>query len=178
MRARGVWVETFDGHRLDEVLESFRRIGVLLDRRDEGAALAERVTHELEVLRAEAGTVTPSVVVVVEADPLYVVGGGSFVSELIEIAGGRNAFADLELAYPRVSLEALADRAPDVLIDTTADATVGPQAAPAAEAYWGRFRWIQRVEVLPQGILTLPCSTHLTEEDQGTVIEALRRCLE
>jgi ABC-type Fe3+-hydroxamate transport system substrate-binding protein len=155
-RARGVRVETFRGHTLDDVLESFRRIGNLLARPEAGARLAADVEQELAGLAAERRDAATSVAVIIERDPLYVVGGGSFVDDLIQAAGGRNAFGDLERPYPRVSLEALAERAPDVLLDTTFDEERMDGAPAEARAHWQRYSWVKRVEVLPQGILTLP----------------------
>ncbi len=155
-RARGVRVETFRGHTLDDVLESFRRIGALVARPEAGARLAADVEQQLVGLAAERLDAQPSVAVIIERDPLYVVGGGSFVDDLIHAAGGRNAFGDLARPYPRVSLEALAERAPDVLLDTTFDAERMDGASAEARARWQRYAWVKRVEVLPQGILTLP----------------------
>ena len=83
------------------------------------------------------------------------VGGGSFVSELIEVAGGRNVFGDLAAPYPQVSLEALADRAPEVILDTTIVA-VGDAEARKAQAFWSRFGWLGRVELIPTGVTTVP----------------------
>jgi ABC-type Fe3+-hydroxamate transport system substrate-binding protein len=156
MRARGVRVQTFRGHTLADVLTSFARIGELVGKSERGAALAERVGRELAALTAASGHARPSVAIVIESEPLYVVGGGSFVNDLIEAAGGRNAFADQPDPYPRVGLEVLAERAPQVLVDTTFDAAHMEEAQLAARAHWRRFAWIERVEVLPQGILTLP----------------------
>jgi iron complex transport system substrate-binding protein len=48
---------------------------------------------------------------------LFVVGGGSYLSELIQTAGGRNVFADAAQSYVKTSLESLLRRDPDVLID-------------------------------------------------------------
>ena len=45
-----------------------------------------------------------------------VVGRGSYLDELIEIAGGRNVFHDLEAPSPVVNVEEIARRDPDVLI--------------------------------------------------------------
>jgi iron complex transport system substrate-binding protein len=52
------------------------------------------------------------------------IGRGSFLSELIERAGGRNLFADVSASSGVVSIEAVAARDPD-LIFTTAE---GPSA--------------------------------------------------
>jgi ABC-type Fe3+-hydroxamate transport system substrate-binding protein len=157
LRARGVAVyELETGGSLDAVLASYETIGRIVGREAEGRALSERARVELAaVARKVASESRPTVALVVERDPLYVVAGGSFASALIEAAGGRNAFADLERAYPQVSLELLAERAPDVLIDSTQRAQT-PESEAAARAYWSRFAWVKRVELVPPGVATLP----------------------
>ena len=52
------------------------------------------------------------------------VGGNTFLSELIEIAGGENIFADLHQEYPQVSKESLLKRQPDVVIEPYAADTL------------------------------------------------------
>ena len=154
LRARGVAVHEFDPHTLPEVLASFRKIATLVGRGTEGEALVARIVAELDRIAAAAGErVRPSVALVVNREPLYIVGGGSFVSELIRIAGGENVFGDLDAPYPQVSLETLAERRPDVLVDTTY-----PPLDDDSEArrYWSRFAWIERVELIPTGVVTVP----------------------
>jgi iron complex transport system substrate-binding protein len=48
---------------------------------------------------------------------LIAVGKKSYLSELIEIAGGTNVFGDAIAAYPSITLEDLLARDPDVIID-------------------------------------------------------------
>jgi len=155
LRSRGVNVEIFEGHSLDEVLESFVRVGRLLGSEDRGRALSLQVRSKLDRIERRAPAERATIAIVVDVEPLYVVAGGSFVNELISIAGAENVFAALPTPYARVGLEALAERAPDILIDTTRPAGAAGEAEQA-RAHWKRFRWIQRVEFLPQGILTLP----------------------
>lgn len=157
LRARGIAVHEIDtGGTLDAVLATYETLGALVGRAQEGRALRARVSDQLAHLSSSiAGEPRPSVALVVEREPLYVVAGGSFASALIEAAGGRNLFADLEQAYPQVSLELLAERAPDVLIDST-QTDQGPDAQRAARAYWSRFAWVKRVELVPPGVATLP----------------------
>jgi iron complex transport system substrate-binding protein len=50
-------------------------------------------------------------------DNLTAVGKGSYLNELIAIAGGVNALAGTLMPYPKVSLEALFGLNPDVLVD-------------------------------------------------------------
>ncbi len=154
LRARGVSVHEFDPHTLPEVLASFRQIGELVGRESEGAALVASIVGDLDVIAAATAAYTrKSVALVVNREPLYIVAGGSFVSELIRIAGGENVFGDLEAPYPQVALETLAERRPDVLIDTTY-----PRLDDDSDArrYWSRFAWIGRVELIPTGVVTVP----------------------
>jgi iron complex transport system substrate-binding protein len=50
------------------------------------------------------------------AEPIYSVGPGSFVDDLIRRAGGRNVFRDIGSSWPRVDLETLISRNPDVVL--------------------------------------------------------------
>lgn len=49
---------------------------------------------------------------------IYSVGSGTFLNQLLEIAGGENIFADISLKYPKVSQEAILTRNPDIIIET------------------------------------------------------------
>jgi ABC-type Fe3+-hydroxamate transport system substrate-binding protein len=48
--------------------------------------------------------------------PVIVLGAGSFASELLELAGGRNVFADVSAPSIPASLEAIAARRPEVVL--------------------------------------------------------------
>ena len=50
------------------------------------------------------------------------IGQGNFLGELLEAAGARNVFADLDAPSAPVSLEAIAARDPDLIL-VTADTT-------------------------------------------------------
>jgi vitamin B12 transport system substrate-binding protein len=143
LRARGVRVETLSPYTLGEVLDSYERIGTLIGRSEAGSELRHRVLRQLDEVAARTSESSRSVAMVIEREPLYVVGGGSFVTRLIESAGGRNVFDDLDAPYPVVSLEVLAERAPEVLIDTSG-------------ADWSGLPWSPRVESVRAGVVSLP----------------------
>lgn len=48
---------------------------------------------------------------------LMTAGPGAFLHEIVELAGGRNIFADVSLPWPHISSEALIRRAPALLLD-------------------------------------------------------------
>lgn len=163
LRARGVRVEEIEVYTLGEVLESFGRIGRYVGRSAEADALLARTRDELaEIAASVKGLPRRSVALVLERDPLYVAGRGAFIHALIETAGGENVFADLAEPYPRVSLEVLAERAPDLILDTFFDPEGGTEAEDEVRRYWRRFGWVRRVDPFPPGMATLP-APNLTE---------------
>jgi iron complex transport system substrate-binding protein len=73
----------------------------------------------------------PTVLLLVWEQPPMTIGRGSFLSELIERAGGENLFADVTTSSGVVSIEAVAARNPDLILATTE----GP-AAFASRPEW------------------------------------------
>ena len=106
-------------HNLDVMLY----IGKAVNAEPAARSLVGNMISRFAALRAQwAGQTPRSVAFVVGRTPgelqgLMVVGGGSYLSELIEIAGGKNVFADSKQDYLKTSYESLLRRNPDVLID-------------------------------------------------------------
>jgi iron complex transport system substrate-binding protein len=65
-------------------------------------------------------------------------GPGTFLDEMLTRLGGVNAFADAKLRYPKVSLEEVVARAPDVILELRSD-PVSPEVARALAADWGQL---------------------------------------
>jgi ABC-type Fe3+-hydroxamate transport system substrate-binding protein len=78
------------------------------------------------------------VLIVLQRDPVFVVGSGSFIAEMIETVGARNLAAEFDDPYPRVAEEWVVARAPEVLID------LSPEAADP-QTYWSRWPSIPAV---------------------------------
>jgi iron complex transport system substrate-binding protein len=90
---------------------------------ERGAKLEADIRARLAAIRQRAaGLPRRSLVFIVGRSPgtldnLIAVGKGSYLNELIDIAGGVNALAATPMAYPKVSLESIFGLNPDVLID-------------------------------------------------------------
>jgi ABC-type Fe3+-hydroxamate transport system substrate-binding protein len=104
--------------RLADVARAARLLGSAVGAARAGDSVATRLEAELAVERsAERRTAGGTPVVLLAWDqPVIALGVGSFVSELVELAGGRNVFADLATASAPVSLEAIAARQPAVVV--------------------------------------------------------------
>jgi len=97
------------------------------------------------------------VAVVVWDNPPMVIGAGSFLDQLVSLAGARNAFHDLGSASATVSLETLVARDPDVIVTLADSAGAGlPSFVKARE--WQVVRAVRqhRVLVLPGALFGRP----------------------
>lgn len=121
LRERGISVLVVSTRTFEEIGKSIRLIGEALGRKTEGEQLAaqlERGTHRIHE-RTHADRIASGkkrVLIQVGDDPLVVAGGGSFLSEAVEIVGGVNVYKDLAAAYPRPSLEDVMMRDPEVIL--------------------------------------------------------------
>jgi vitamin B12 transport system substrate-binding protein len=73
--------------------------------------------------------------------PLYTVGGGQIISDALEACGARNVFADLTLPAPQVSVEAVLQRNPEVILATD-------QAQLDAWKAWPQVEAVKRARLL------------------------------
>ncbi len=69
-----------------------------------------------ELKREKKSVKKISVLIQVGEDPLIVAGSSNFLSEGLSLLGVKNIYSDLKAAYPRVSVEDVVTRNPDVII--------------------------------------------------------------
>ncbi len=129
----GLEVLIYQNERLDEVLENIERIGTLLSRE---RAAADRIRAILEMREAVAvaarDRARPSTLAVVTRTPLFVVGGETFLDEMLEAVGARNLGRQLAKGYPRGSIEWLIGVRPELLLDMT-------PGDESASDFWARW---------------------------------------
>ena len=106
--------------RLDDVPRVARLLGRLTGATARAESLAARFGAELDSARAAraAGANDPTrrVAVVSWDNPPIIIGAGSFLTELIELAGARNVFDDVVQPSAQTGIEAIAAREPDALL--------------------------------------------------------------
>jgi ABC-type Fe3+-hydroxamate transport system substrate-binding protein len=143
--------------RWDDVLETIVRIGDRVGRSAEAARRVEEIrAARREVERAAEGRARPRTVMVLQRDPLYVVGRGSFIDEMLGAAGAENLAAEFDSPYPRVGREWLLEAAPDVILDSSHQ----PDGDDPLR-WWSQWPSLPavrsgRVIPLPNGRVTLP----------------------
>jgi len=117
---RGYRVVALEPERLDDIGAHMVEIGRLAGTEQAAREASAQFRTELHALRrAQAGKPALRVFYQVSWRPLYTVGGRQLISEVIELCGGRNLFADLGELAASVSMEAVIARDPEVIL--TAD---------------------------------------------------------
>jgi cobalamin transport system substrate-binding protein len=112
------------------LFKTVRDIGTMMAADSVASALGATLRAQLDSVRASvAGLPRPSVLFAIWGDPPMTVGPRTFIAELIRVAGGRNVFDDATIDWPRVTVEEIVHRAPDVVI-----LSVGEDSARGAEA--------------------------------------------
>ncbi|MGH9261974.1 MAG: ABC transporter substrate-binding protein [Acidimicrobiales bacterium] len=142
---------------LEDVASAARMLGRLTDR----AAAGDSIAGALEAL-ATAPRPPPSASVrrlafVVWHDPPVVIGRGSFLDQLVELAGGTNVFHDIDAASPAVAIETIAARDPDYVAFVSHDSVPSPPAW-ASRPEWRAVRAVRerRFLILPEGLYGRP----------------------
>jgi len=106
---------------LEEIIESMGIIGNLVNERQNGIYLMGNMTLDLEGVTNKTSTLNYTDMLDCHFEiwetPM-VVGGDSFINDLITKAGAINIFGNLQSEYPTVSHEAIINANPDVIFIT------------------------------------------------------------
>ena len=133
LQSRGYRVEVIRTMSLQDIPVALRRIGVLAGYRMAANTAADKFVAALDSLANLASQVAPiRVFYQVSIRPLYTINGEHYVSQLIEICGGRNIFGDLGKLAPLIGVEAVLERDPEVMLAST-------DAGPDAFSEWERW---------------------------------------
>ena len=131
LEALGIRVVGIPTARLEDIAAGLETLGRLAGTEEVANTAAVRFRAQIEKLRAEYRE-RPRLRVFVQIDdtPLFTVGGGHLITEIVELCGGSNVFADASALAFAVDLESVLVRAPQVILSTDNDDPV---------EYWARF---------------------------------------
>ena len=130
--------------RLEDLARAAGILGRLTGHSRTADSLVRATDSALQAV-SRTGARPLSVLIVVWDQPPMTVGRGSFLHQIVERAGGQNAFGDLAASSATVSLEAIVARDPDVIL-TTSDA---PSLADRPE--WQAVRAVRERRFLTVG---------------------------
>ena len=126
-RAAGVGTLSLRTDHIADFRRTVQLLGAILGDSARARVVADSVFRTLGRVRAATGNLArPKVFWHIWNAPLITIGSGSFMTELVDIAGGRNVYADITRPSATVSLEDVARRDPDFIL-------AGPEGAQKIE---------------------------------------------
>jgi iron complex transport system substrate-binding protein len=162
----GLAVHLFNQRDIAGILAMIRMLGALVDRAPAAAALADRLARRLDAVAATPRPARPRVFFEEWDDPL--IAGIGWVSELIDIAGGEDVFADRRGAAAAagriVEPAAVVDRAPEVIVASWCGKKVRPERI-AARPGWSAMPAVRggRVVEIKSPLILQPGPAALTD---------------
>jgi len=123
---QGIAVYVTNPSNLDAVLKNLTQLGELFGTVDSASRKVRELSERLKEIsghveldkhfRMEIGESSPRVFIQISNEPLFTIGKESFLTELIQQAGGESVTKDVPTAYPKLSKETAAALDPDVII--------------------------------------------------------------
>ncbi len=116
-QAAGIPTLTYRTDRIEDLQRVIPVIAAAIGADSIGRLVRDSVMASVESVRALSRPArAPRAFWHIWETPLMTIGGGSYLSELLEVAGAENVFGDLAAPSPQVSLEEVARRNPDVVL--------------------------------------------------------------
>jgi iron complex transport system substrate-binding protein len=155
LEALGVRCLALDPVSFDDVLAAIETLGVQLGHE---RAAAERVAAIRRTWASVQAAARPLPVLrgvlVLQREPLFVAGAGTFVDDMLRALRVDNLAAQQPGPWPRIAREWLLAAGPELILDAS------PETEPAA-GYWARWPSLPAVQRgavadIPEGVSTLP----------------------
>jgi iron complex transport system substrate-binding protein len=146
----GVRTVVVGGVSFGDVYDGMEKIGAATGREEAARQLIEETRAKLEAVRARtSGLPRPRVLCIADRLPgtlrgLYAATEGSFIVELIKVAGGDSVAPPSEKGFGQISKEAIVELDPDVIIDM-AQSSNDSGLAENPWQVWGELSQIKAV---------------------------------
>lgn len=114
-RMTGAEVRMIETGRVSSIASNIREIGRLTGCSPKAERLASQLSTRLKALQRAPRGKKPRVFYLLWHDPLMTAGGGSYIDDLIRLAGGENIAGHLKSHYPMYGWESLSYEDPDVI---------------------------------------------------------------
>jgi len=147
---RGFRIVVTHPHQFSDIFADLRRLGMLTGHGGQAKRVAAVLERRLQAVRSQHARRIP-VFFEVWSDPLMTQGGKSFITEVIDAAGGRNVFASTRMETMRVSIESVIRAQPAVIIVPSRSGD-----ARARRIFWHQWLKGSRVIVINPDLVSRP----------------------
>ncbi|HSJ63069.1 MAG TPA: helical backbone metal receptor [Gemmatimonadaceae bacterium] len=167
LEAAGVRVVALKIDRIAHVDRALRLLGALSGQSASGDSIARALATTLDSVRSATDSLPrPRVFWHIWRQPLITIGAGSYMHELLEIAGAENVYADLAAVSPPVNLEDVVRRDPDIVLsgpNNAADVRNDPRWQALRAVREGRIVVVDTILVGRPSVMLGAAAAHLAE---------------
>ena len=130
LEQNGIAVYVTNPATIDGVLTDLQRLGDLFGTMDKTSVLLNDLQGRLqEISQNVEGEKQIPVFIQISKEPLFTIGKESFMTAIVERAGGRSVTADVETAYPKLSKETALALNPDAIVLSASEDDLEPNEA-------------------------------------------------
>ena len=135
----------FEAKSLEHVLAHIHTLGRIFERSTAADALTRHMRERIaEVSRRVQTVERKRVLYVLSSHPLITVGPNSYIHQMIELAGGINVAAGTSGAYPRLSMETVLEKDPEILVFPVGSTESVPEHEQQTWKRWTGLSAVQR----------------------------------
>jgi iron complex transport system substrate-binding protein len=118
LKGLGINVVMLAPHSLDDVLDGILLVGNVTGKATEAKALVNNLRQRINsvIMESKKSSSHPKVYFEVWNDPYISVNQKTWIGNIIQLAGGKNAFADSATEWPMISSKDIIERNPDILV--------------------------------------------------------------
>ena len=134
----------FDPKSVENILAHIQLLGRMVGQVPASIKVTERIRKKVTAISEQlSGRPRPVLLFVLNTDPLITVGPGSYIHQLIELAGARNAAEQAAMPYPRLNIEEVLRQNPEFLLFPAGQFEGIPQAE---QDQWRRWTSLEAVK--------------------------------
>lgn len=137
-------VFVLDAKTVEDIPLQIHTLGSMFEKTSVANEVSQRMRQRMAELRGKVESLpTKRVLYVLNSQPLISVGPGSFIHQMIGLAGGVNVAAQAGVAYPRLSMETVLKEDPEVLIFPSGQVETVPRSE---QQQWRRWDSLSAVK--------------------------------
>lgn len=148
-----------EAQTVEDILLQIHTLGKMFERGSTANELTQSMRQRIAEIRHKVETPpTRRVLYVLNSQPLITVGPGSFIHQMIGLAGGVNIAAETGMAYPKLSMEAVLKDDPEVLIFPSGEVETVPRSEQQQWRRWDSLSAVkeQRFHEVSSNLLNRP----------------------
>jgi iron complex transport system substrate-binding protein len=137
LRSLGLNVLTLGPHSMNDVLDNILLVGRESGNAAEASNLVEKLRQRIDTVakKSKAMSHRPKVYFEVWNDPYVSVSSGTWIGDVINLAGGANIFGEAVSEWPIIDPEDIIQRNPDIIVFPV---------IPGVPRFWGSFEDVKK----------------------------------